>query len=114
MGVLGASHLHGCVSDCGRCCSSRDLCVSSIWRFQCCAVLTSAISPIILVKRAQKLRKDTGDDRYWAPLEKNKVALVPHIKRVLSRPFIVLAREPMLVAITLYMSVSPFRSTLTI
>ncbi|KAI0324201.1 MFS general substrate transporter [Cubamyces sp. BRFM 1775] len=60
--------------------------------------------PVLLVKRAQRLRKETGDDRYWAPLERNKMALGQRLKHVLGRPFIVLAREPMLIAITLYMS----------
>ena len=60
---------------------------------------------MLLVKRAQRLRKETGDDRYWAPLERNKMALGQRLKHVLGRPFIVLAREPMLIAITLYMSV---------
>ncbi|KAH9926316.1 MFS general substrate transporter [Epithele typhae] len=66
--------------------------------------LPETYAPIILVKRAQKLRKDTGNDRYWAPLERNNLEILPHIRHVLSRPFVVLANEPMLVAITLYMS----------
>ena len=60
----------------------------------------------MLVKRAQKLRKETDDDRYWAPLEKNKKTFSQHVKHVLARPFLILFREPMLIAITLYMSVS--------
>ncbi|KAI0776897.1 MFS general substrate transporter [Trametes elegans] len=66
--------------------------------------LPETFVPILLVKRAQKLRKETGDDRYWAPLERNKKTFGQHVKHVLGRPFLVLAREPMLIAITLYMS----------
>lgn len=59
------------------------------------------------MKRAQKLRKETGDDRWWAPLEKKKLTLGQRIEETLARPFKIFFREPMLIAITLYMSVSP-------
>ena len=57
------------------------------------------------MKRAKKLRKETGDNQYWAPLEKSKMTVSARLKHILGRPFIVLFREPMLIAITLYMSV---------
>ncbi|RPD64093.1 MFS general substrate transporter [Lentinus tigrinus ALCF2SS1-7] len=60
--------------------------------------------PVLLVRRAEKLRKETGDNRFWAPLERNKKTFGQHVKHVLARPFLILAREPMLIAITLYMS----------
>ena len=65
-------------------------------------------APIILVRRAERLRKETGETRYWAPLERNKPSMSQRIKRVVARPFVILAREPMLIAITVYMSVRPF------
>ena len=64
-------------------------------------------APILLVRRAEKLRKETGETRYWAPLERNKPTMSQRIKRVVARPFIILVREPMLIAITTYMSVRP-------
>ena len=67
--------------------------------------LTDTLRPILLVRRAQKKRKETGDDRYWAPLEKNKMTFSARVKHILARPFIVLFKEPMLIAITVYMSV---------
>ncbi|KAH9920854.1 MFS general substrate transporter [Epithele typhae] len=60
--------------------------------------------PILLVKRAQRLRKETGDNRYWAPLEREDKSIGERIKHVFARPFVVLVHEPMLIAITLYMS----------
>lgn len=69
-------------------------------------------APILLVRRAEKLRKETGETRYWAPLERNKPTASQRIKRVVARPFIILAREPMLIAITVYMSVRLFFFTL--
>ncbi|KAI0776341.1 MFS general substrate transporter [Trametes elegans] len=66
--------------------------------------LPETYAPAILVHRARRLRKETGDDRYWAPLERNKMSFTQRLKHILGRPFIILFREPMLIAITLYMS----------
>ncbi|KDQ63393.1 hypothetical protein JAAARDRAFT_29421 [Jaapia argillacea MUCL 33604] len=60
--------------------------------------------PVILVKMAEKKRKETGDERYYAPMEKHKLPFSKRVEHVLARPFKVLVREPMLIAITLYMS----------
>lgn len=62
--------------------------------------------PYLLVKRAQKLRKETGDERWWAPMEKKKVAFAKRAEEIVARPFKIFFREPMLIAVTLYMSVS--------
>ncbi len=59
------------------------------------------------------MRTETGDSRYWAPLERNKKTFSQHVKHVLARPFLILFREPMLIAITLYMSVRPVSSVST-
>lgn len=67
-----------------------------------------------MVRKAKRLRKETGDSRYWAPMERKTESLGRQIQHVLARPFLVLAREPMLIAITLYMSVSTYTSLLPI
>ncbi|KAI0674023.1 MFS general substrate transporter [Trametes maxima] len=61
-------------------------------------------APTILVKRAKRLRKETGDSRYWAPLERNNMTTSQKVKHILARPFVILFREPMLIVITVYMS----------
>ncbi|PCH34696.1 MFS general substrate transporter [Wolfiporia cocos MD-104 SS10] len=66
--------------------------------------LPETFLPILMVKRAKKLRKETGDDRYWAPFERRNIKAGALARQTLARPFIVLAQEPMLIAITLYMS----------
>ncbi|TFK80170.1 MFS general substrate transporter [Polyporus arcularius HHB13444] len=66
--------------------------------------LPETFVPVLLVQRAKMLRKETGDDRYWAPLERNQMSLGHKISHILSRPFLILAYEPMLIAITIYMS----------
>ena len=68
-------------------------------------------SPVLLIKRAQEKRKAHNDDRWWAPMERNKPTLSQRVQRVAARPFVILFSEPMLMAITLYMSVS-FTSSL--
>ncbi|OCH89033.1 MFS general substrate transporter [Obba rivulosa] len=60
--------------------------------------------PVLLVRRAQKRRKETGEERWWAPMEKQKLTFSQHMQRILARPFQVLFQEPMLIAITVYMS----------
>ncbi|KAI0739594.1 MFS general substrate transporter [Daedaleopsis nitida] len=66
--------------------------------------LPETYAPVILVQRAKKLRKETGDGRYWAPLEHNQMPVRRQIAQVLGRPFAMFIREPMLMAIILYMS----------
>ncbi|KAM5544315.1 hypothetical protein V8D89_001975 [Ganoderma adspersum] len=66
-------------------------------------IIPETYAPVILVKRAQRKRKETGDDRYWAPLEKQQMTVSERLKQVVAKPFIVLFTEPMLMAMTLYM-----------
>ncbi|WFD07489.1 hypothetical protein MVES1_002855 [Malassezia vespertilionis] len=58
-----------------------------------------------LQKKAKRIRKETGDDRYKAPVElvegESKLTIV---KRILAKPFILFFQEPMLIATTIYMS----------
>lgn len=51
------------------------------------------------------MRKETGDERYYAPMERNKISFTKRLEGILARPFKILFLEPMLIAITLYMSV---------
>ncbi|KIP01757.1 hypothetical protein PHLGIDRAFT_38187 [Phlebiopsis gigantea 11061_1 CR5-6] len=66
--------------------------------------LPETFKPIILQTRAKQLRKDTGDNRYFAPIEKTRKPLKETAIGVVTKPFIVFASEPMLIALTLYMS----------
>ncbi|KAI1789345.1 MFS general substrate transporter [Ganoderma leucocontextum] len=61
-------------------------------------------APVLLVRRAKKLREETGDNRYWAPMERKVGTRLHRLTNILARPFLVLIFEPMLIAITLYMS----------
>ncbi|KXN83916.1 hypothetical protein AN958_00996, partial [Leucoagaricus sp. SymC.cos] len=61
-------------------------------------------SPIILVQKAKRLRKETSDSRYYAPMERRNLTLAERLKDILAKPFLILFREPMLIALTIYMS----------
>lgn len=61
--------------------------------------------PVLLVRMARRKRKETGDARYYAPMEKTKLPLAKRVQNVLGRPTSMLINEPMLLAITIYMSV---------
>ncbi|KAG8985914.1 hypothetical protein FRB90_004367, partial [Tulasnella sp. 427] len=60
-------------------------------------------APVILKKKAQRKRKETQDARWCAELEARKTPLKQRIENVLGRPFRMLATEPMLMALTLYL-----------
>lgn len=64
-------------------------------------------SPILLVKKAQEKRLETGDSRYYAALERQEIRFMARLEQIVARPFAILFREPMLIALTLYMSVGP-------
>ncbi|KAK0478276.1 MFS general substrate transporter [Armillaria novae-zelandiae] len=67
-------------------------------------MIPETYKPLIRVWKAQRLRKETGDDRYYAPMERNKKTMAQQVENVLAKPFKMLVREPMLIASTIYMS----------
>ncbi|CAA7259940.1 unnamed protein product [Cyclocybe aegerita] len=60
--------------------------------------------PVLLAKKAKERRLETRDDRYYAPIEREQTNLVERLEYVVIRPFVILFHEPMLIALTLYMS----------
>jgi hypothetical protein len=62
--------------------------------------------PVILAHKAARKRRETGDKRYFAAIEKNDLPWMRRLKNILGKPFVVFVQEPMLVAITVYMGVS--------
>jgi hypothetical protein len=67
--------------------------------------LPETYAPVILLEKAKRLRKETGDQNYYALLEKEgSVSFSRRLSNVVGKPFVILAHEPMLIAITVYMS----------
>ncbi|KAL4070839.1 major facilitator superfamily domain-containing protein [Scleroderma citrinum] len=61
-------------------------------------------APVLLVKKARELRKQTGNESYYAPMETQKLSATQRLESILARPFKILFSEPMLIATTAYMS----------
>jgi hypothetical protein len=59
--------------------------------FSC--IMKETYSPIILQKKAARMRKETGDDRWWSRYDQ-KVSLWELLKVNLSRPFVMAVVEP--------------------
>ncbi|RDB28449.1 Efflux pump FUB11 [Hypsizygus marmoreus] len=74
----------------------------------CCIIIVFTMpetySPILLVRKAESKRKETGDNRYYAPMEKDTMTTLQRAEHVLARPFVIFFQEPMLIALTLYIS----------
>ena len=62
-------------------------------------------TPVILKWKASQLRKLTGDDRFAAPLEVREDTFFHRLRVALYRPFVITAQEPIVVLITLYLTV---------
>jgi len=62
-------------------------------------------APTILSRRAKQMRKELKDDKYVTELELNERALAERLRIFLIRPFLLLFREPIVLFISLYMSV---------
>ncbi|KAJ7596921.1 MFS general substrate transporter [Mycena floridula] len=60
--------------------------------------------PVLLIHLARKKRAETGDNRYYAPRDKETRKFSKQLEHVLARPFRILFQEPMLIAATVYMS----------
>lgn len=56
-------------------------------------VMKETYAPILLRKKAARLRKETGDSRWWTPYD-YKASLVDILKVNLTRPFAMAVTEP--------------------
>lgn len=83
--------------------------------------LRETYPPLILVHKAERLRKETGDERWYAPLETKHVPLGARVRSIIIKPWAIFFREPILICIHIYTAVSilahlrlPFNSVLLI
>lgn len=61
--------------------------------------------PVVLRKKAQQKRKDTGDERWRAPVEKSNKSFLRTVGYSLLRPFEILLFEPMALILNLYSAI---------
>lgn len=89
--------------------------VSWVWGFWVGAILAGATwplffflpetyGPVILKHRAQKLRRETGDESIVAPIELEKMDLNHIVTVILTRPLRMLCFEPLVLFTCLYLS----------
>ncbi|KAI9630150.1 hypothetical protein KEM48_012180 [Puccinia striiformis f. sp. tritici PST-130] len=68
------------------------------------STMPETYSPILLVKKAKKLRESTGDIQFYAPHEKADCTVKALLRRTVFRPFEMVLTEPILVLIMAYFS----------
>lgn len=61
--------------------------------------------PVVLRRKAQKMRKETGDDRWKAPIEVSDKSVLWTVLHSLYRPFLLLFFEPMCLNICLFSAI---------
>lgn len=66
--------------------------------------LPETYGPVLLERKAVRLRKETGDDRHWHPHELERVTLQTVVSKHLSRPLRMFFTEPIVTCIALYAS----------
>ncbi|KZO98234.1 MFS general substrate transporter [Calocera viscosa TUFC12733] len=60
--------------------------------------------PVLLKRKAQRLRKETGDNRYYAPMERMKKSILRTVATSCYTPFNILLHEPMAFLLNLWTS----------
>lgn len=58
--------------------------------------------PVLLRKKAERLRKTTGDDRYYAPIEKEQMSIFRSIVLSSRRPMLLILKDNMTMALCFY------------
>ncbi|KEY81177.1 MFS multidrug transporter [Aspergillus fumigatus] len=61
--------------------------------------------PVLLRRKAQKLRKETGDDRWKAPIERMHRSVARTVLRSTYRPWLLLALEPMCLNLCIFSAI---------
>lgn len=82
--------------------------LEAIWTFTVVTVaiffLPETYAPVLLKRKAQRLRKETGNERFFHPQERIKLSPKTIITKHFSRPILMLTTEPMVTCIALYAS----------
>jgi MFS family permease len=82
--------------------------IEAIWVFAifalCLFALPEVYAPVLLKKKAQRLRKETGNEALYHPHERMKLSPKTIVTKHFSRPLRMLLTEPMVTCIALYAS----------
>ncbi|CAK4033850.1 MFS general substrate transporter [Lecanosticta acicola] len=66
--------------------------------------LPELYGPVLLKRKAKRLRRETGDPRYWHPHEAERMNPSNIVTKYFSRPIRMLVTEPMVTAVAIYAS----------
>ncbi|KAL3455127.1 major facilitator superfamily domain-containing protein [Aspergillus heterothallicus] len=61
--------------------------------------------PVLLRRKARKVREETGDDRYQAPIEKMDRSVTKTVMRSIYRPILLLTLEPMCMSLCIFSAI---------
>lgn len=75
------------------------------WEYSVLCLQKISTDPVILRKKAQQKRKDTGDERWRAPIEKSNKSFLRTMGASLLRPFMILCFEPMALILDVYSAI---------
>ncbi|EMC96487.1 hypothetical protein BAUCODRAFT_476915 [Baudoinia panamericana UAMH 10762] len=82
--------------------------IEAIWVFTVFALalvlMPECYGPVLLKRKAQRLRKEKGDNRYWHPHEAVRITFTNILTQHVSRPLKMLLTEPMVACIAVYAS----------
>lgn len=68
-----------------------------IWIMLC--LVPETYNPVLLQRKAARIRRETGDDKYYAPYDKRDTGIFKTILLSCQRPFQLLCFEPMVLAL---------------
>lgn len=67
-------------------------------------VMPEVYPPVLLSRKAKRLRKETGDDQHWHPHESEKMRLNNIFTKYLARPIRMFLTEPLITSVAMYAS----------
>ena len=81
------------------------LIMASFFGVLACLICSESYAPVLLQRKAAKIRFETKNWAIHAPADENKVTMKEIVNKYLFRPFLMMALEPILVLITIYMAI---------
>ncbi|POV94904.1 hypothetical protein PSHT_15959 [Puccinia striiformis] len=89
--------------------SSYDFSWDAVHRHDAISLFTAAVfletySPILLSRKAKKIRKETGDLKFYSAHEKADYSFKAVVRRTIFRPFEMIFTEPILMFVTIYLA----------
>ncbi|KAF8342649.1 major facilitator superfamily domain-containing protein [Cantharellus anzutake] len=67
-------------------------------------LLPETYAPVILKQKAQRKRRETGDNQWYAPMEAAQISFSQKATEILFKPWLIFILEPILISLTIYIS----------